>query len=148
MGPSGCAGLFRMSALRDIKMQDSYFDPIYFMYKEDIDLAYRLFLAGWQVQLVWKARAYHDRSSGVKKRGVINFFKSRKEKNKDIKQWSFWGQQILILKYWPWQNFYNKLAIIWRELKMFFFIIIWERYLFTEIKKVLLDFCHAYQQWV
>ena len=56
---SACSCLYRKSALGDI----DYFDEDFFMYKEDIDLGYRLLWAGYKNMYTPKAVAYHDRTA-------------------------------------------------------------------------------------
>ncbi len=50
-GPSGAAGCYRREALESVRYEDEYFDEEFFMFCEDIDLAWRLQLAGWQSYL-------------------------------------------------------------------------------------------------
>ena len=56
-GVSGCLPMYRRAAVGS-----QLFDPTYFLYKEDVDLAYRLNREGWQAALVPEAHAYHRRS--------------------------------------------------------------------------------------
>ena len=53
--PSGCAVLFRREVLETTKG----FDPVYFMYGEDLDLGIRSFLLGWDVLYSPRATIYH-----------------------------------------------------------------------------------------
>ena len=134
-GPSGCAALFRLSALEKIKIKDQYFDERFFMYKEDCDLNYRLFLAGWKTRLAPSALVYHDRTGSSQGRSNLAIALNRRKKNRLVKQWSFLGQQLLFYKYWRQQNFFNKLMIIWWQLKILVFTLLFEPYLLAEIKK-------------
>lgn len=56
-GVSGCVPMYRRSAIGA-----QLFDPTYFFYKEDIDLAYRLKRTGYRVLVVPEAIAYHRRT--------------------------------------------------------------------------------------
>lgn len=129
VGPSGAAGLYRMSALKKVKEGDNYFDEFMFMYKEDCDLAYRLKLAGYRSKCVNNAIIYHDRSASAKGENDVEVALNRKNKNRQVKKWSFLGQQIIFAKYWRLQDLKNKLAIIWYQVKMLIFIILFEQYL-------------------
>jgi len=60
-GISGALVLYRASALRDVMVEGEYFDEDFFAYKEDVDLAWRLQLAGWDAHYVPDAIAYHYR---------------------------------------------------------------------------------------
>ena len=66
-GPSGAAACYRRQALESVRYQDEYFDEDFFMYCEDIDLAWRLNLAGWQSWYQPAALAYHERGSTRKR---------------------------------------------------------------------------------
>jgi GT2 family glycosyltransferase len=52
---SGAAVLIRVSALRQVGL----FDDLYFAYDEDVDLSWRLRLAGYSIWLDSRARIYH-----------------------------------------------------------------------------------------
>lgn len=56
-GVSGCLPMYRRGAVGAV-----LFDPEYFVYKEDVDLAYRLNASGWSAATVFAARAYHHRT--------------------------------------------------------------------------------------
>ena len=62
-GPSGAAACYRRAALEDIRYEEEYFDEDFFIYCEDIDLAWRLNLAGWESRFEPAALAYHERGS-------------------------------------------------------------------------------------
>ena len=66
-GASGAAAIYRLSALYDTAFineggEREYFDELMFMYKEDVDLAYRLQWAGYKCLYTPSAVIYHDRS--------------------------------------------------------------------------------------
>jgi len=66
-GPSGAAGCYRREALEDVAYKKSQiFDEQMFIYCEDIDLSWRLNLAGWRGLYLPEALAYHER--GVTRR--------------------------------------------------------------------------------
>jgi GT2 family glycosyltransferase len=52
---SGAASLFRVSALQEVGL----FDEDFFAYYEDVDLSFRLQLAGWKVAYVPSSMVYH-----------------------------------------------------------------------------------------
>jgi GT2 family glycosyltransferase len=54
-GASGAASLYRVAALQEVGLLDEDF----FAYYEDVDLSFRLQLAGWKVVYVSQARVYH-----------------------------------------------------------------------------------------
>lgn len=138
LGPSGAAGLFRINALEKIveyrggNKSRQYFDERFFMYKEDCDLAYRLFLAGYESALVADALVYHDRTAVSSGRGLVRILQDRRGKSRQIRAWSFKNQHLLFVKHWTEQNIYNKAKIIYRVLTMFIFSLILEQFLLKE----------------
>jgi GT2 family glycosyltransferase len=75
-GLAATAVLYRRSALVEVALRrgnrEEYFDEDFFAYKEDIDLAWRLQLAGYHAALVPAAVAYHVRTvrnTGFLRRG-------------------------------------------------------------------------------
>lgn len=126
LGPSGASAFFRLSALDGIK-----FDEHFFMYKEDCDLAYQLFLAGKQAALVPEAIVYHDRTVAKS---------CRRAKSRQARQWSFYGQHLLLKKYWRYQTLWSKLRIVIREIGILGYVLVFERYLLKELKKLIFNF--------
>ncbi|MFA5155429.1 MAG: glycosyltransferase family 2 protein [Patescibacteria group bacterium] len=138
LGPSGAAGLFRLSALVRVAIGDSrhpqYFDERFFMYKEDCDLAYRLFLFGFASALVPAAVVYHDRTAAASGRGLWHLWRDRGKKSRAVRAWSFHNQHLIFVKYWTQQNTANKIMILFRVLSMFIFSLILERFLLKEYR--------------
>ncbi len=133
LGPSGAAGLFRLSALGVAP----YFDERFFMYKEDCDLAYRLSLAGQVSRLVPTAIIYHDRTATTSGAGLWRDLRSRGQKSRLIRAWSFRNQHFIFVKYWKNQNFVNKLEIVFRALSMLIFSLILEQFLLKQYSYIL-----------
>jgi len=133
IGASGASAIYRLSALEKVKQNGQYFDELMFMYKEDCDLAYRLFLGGFKVKCVGDSIIYHDRSSAGRGEGDLTVALNRKNKSRQARKWSFLNQQIIFIKYWRLQSFMNKITIIWFELKMLVFILLIEPYLLKEL---------------
>ncbi|KKW44511.1 MAG: Glycosyl transferase family protein [Parcubacteria group bacterium GW2011_GWA2_56_7] len=67
-GATGALTVYRAQALVDVRFQDEFFDADFFMYKEDVDLAWRLRKAGWVCLYVPTALAYHHRGLFGKER--------------------------------------------------------------------------------
>lgn len=136
LGPSGAAGLYRLSALEKIKQNGQYFDEIFFMYKEDCDLAYRMKLAGIKSKCVPAAVAFHDRSVSGQGKGIVAVALNRFDKSRQSKKWSFVHQQIIYAKFWRTLGWGNKLALVWNQIKTLVFITFFEQYLYLELSKV------------
>lgn len=62
-GASGAALVVRREALEATKVHGEYLDETFHMYKDDIDLCWRLRLHGWECWYVPTARAHHGRTS-------------------------------------------------------------------------------------
>ena len=121
-GISGAASVFRRSALEDAKVGNEYFDEDFFMYKEDIDLSWRLRLLGWNLWCVPQAKAYHARTSGgTGKSGsyvahFLDFIKNEKKKPAYVRGLSMKNQWLLLIKNLsPGQFFRWFPFILWRE---------------------------------
>ncbi len=61
-GASAAAALYRRSMIEDISESGDFFDPDFFAYREDADLAWRAQLFGWRALYTPAAMAYHVRS--------------------------------------------------------------------------------------
>ena len=137
LGPSGAAALFRMSALNKISIAGEYFDERMFMYKEDCDLAYRLFLAGGKSICVKEAIAWHDRTAADPGRGIFAALEDRKNKSQKVRRWSFANQHLIYAKYFKKQNLFSKIKIIASILSMFIFVLFKERFILPEYRAIL-----------
>lgn len=71
-GVSGCVALFRAEALTDVKISTGFFDDDFFVYREDVDLAWRLRGRGWRARCVPSAVAWHRRRSLPERRGEMS----------------------------------------------------------------------------
>src|ERR1700681_2301343 len=60
-GASAAAALYRREMIADISDGRNFFDPDFFAYREDADVAWRAQLLGWQCLYVPEAVAYHVR---------------------------------------------------------------------------------------
>ena len=76
-----------------------YFDENFFMYKEDVDLAWRLRLYGWKTIYTPRAVAYHGRGSGDSMaKNYLDIIKERRKINKKAKFFSFKHQRLMQIK--------------------------------------------------
>jgi GT2 family glycosyltransferase len=141
LGPGGAAGMYKIKSLEKVAYikengDKEYFDELMFMYKEDCDLAYRLYSAGCSSLYIPQAVVYHDRTASGRGRKNLEVARNRKNKSRQVKKWSFLNQQIIFMKHWRKQDVKNKFYIIWLELKMLIFILIFEPYLFGQLKEL------------
>jgi GT2 family glycosyltransferase len=132
IGPSGACGLFRMAALERIKEDGRYLDERMFMYKEDCDLDYRLYLIHQESACVPEAVVYHDRTAAGVGTSDAAAIIARKNKSQDVRRWSLLNQQLIFKKYWHLQGLVSKLNILVYLAKSFFYTAIIERVLFKD----------------
>lgn len=70
-GASAAAALYRRTMIEDASDKDEFFDPDFFAYREDADVAWRAQLFGWRCLYVPSAVGYHVRSVGPDKRRTV-----------------------------------------------------------------------------
>jgi len=129
-GADGAAPVYRRAALEDVKIENEYFDQDFFAYKEDIDLSWRMRLAGWSIVYQPQAIAYHDRSAGEGvAKNPLQIIEARKKVSEFAKFHSFANQRLMLiknetpllfLKYAP--------LVIAKELAAVSYVLVLERY--------------------
>jgi GT2 family glycosyltransferase len=61
-GATAAAALYRRRMIDDIAINGEFFDPDFFVYREDADVAWRAQLMGWRCIYTPRARGYHVRN--------------------------------------------------------------------------------------
>lgn len=61
-GATAAAAFYRRAMIEDVSMNGEFFDPDFFVYREDADVAWRAQLLGWKCLYTPAARGYHVRS--------------------------------------------------------------------------------------
>lgn len=103
-GADGPAPMYRRSALIAVREPRTgggweVLDEDFFMYKEDVDLAWRLRRAGWQAFYEPRALAWHARSAGVARPdSVAQAIRSNWQIPRWIKSTSWRNQRLMQLK--------------------------------------------------
>ena len=138
-GISGACPLYRRSALEDAaidKNNPEYFDEDFFMYKEDVDLSWRLQLLGHSLLYYPKAIAFHGRGTGViERRTLWQIFRNRKNLSKFQRYYSFRNHNFMLLKNLTWSNYLrNIFTIIPREILKAFYVLIFEPFVLKSFK--------------
>ena len=62
-GATAAAALYRRDMIEDISIQGEFYDPDFFIYREDADVAWRAMLMGWRCLYTPAATAYHVRTA-------------------------------------------------------------------------------------
>lgn len=136
-GVCGAAPLYRRRALEKISVMDEYFDEDFFAYKEDVDLSWRLNLAGFKNMYYPKAIAYHGRALGRSSGGIISFIKNRKKQSEFLRGISFRNQIMMMYK----NDFGFKkkfrIYIIKREGLMWIYRFLFERFSYKYYKEAI-----------
>lgn len=155
-GADGAAPVYRKKALEDVKIfalkgnQDKgeCFDEDFFAYKEDVDLAWRLRLYGWQAVYQPKAVAWHWRGSGesatktpwgiIRERRKINqlakYLAFKNQRLMQIKNESVW----LLFKHLPW--------FLPKEIAAWLYVLFFEKYTWSAIKDLFKQMPRAWQK--
>ncbi len=129
-GLSGALVMYRRSALEavktPIKNKDGhfeYFDEDFFMYKEDIDLAWRLRLNGWENYFLAEAKAYHDRSLSSRKQSYSD------RKSRRMLNFLSYRNHLLMIKKNSFLNLRIKQIFSWLpyEIAKFFYLLLLDR---------------------
>lgn len=132
-GISGVSVMYRTSALEDIyKANNHYFDPSFVIYKEEVDLAYRLQWLGWNSWYVPKALAWHDRTTGEKKKFGMRdmmILNNRKHKSEYNRKQSLKNHLFILYKnFSPNYSWKVKVKTFWDEIRKFFWVLLFERF--------------------
>ena len=129
-GVSGALPLFRRDALQQVLLPDgNVFDETYHSYKEDVDLAWRLRLAGFGSWLVPEAVAYHDRTAvGTHDLGDGAAALNKRQQSAFVQYYSYKNHLATLYKNEQWQNFILDFPwILWYEVKKFGYFLLFNR---------------------
>jgi GT2 family glycosyltransferase len=98
-GASGACAVYRASALQQVRLTNGeWFDEDFFMYQEDVDLAWRLQLQGLPCRLVPSAVAWHYRRSPGHAGGWVTAWRARRSRSPHINYYSSRNHAWLLLK--------------------------------------------------
>ncbi len=129
-GPSGALAIYSRKALEDVKINNEYFDEMYHTYKEDIDIAWRMYRYGWVSLYAPCLYSYHIRNARKNNLGVLNVKKilnQRKNKNKFINMVSYRNHIYNLIKNESCTDFkYDFFHILFFEIKKIIFLLFFE----------------------
>lgn len=136
-GISGACPIYRRKALEDARIDGEILDNNFFMYKEDVDLSWRLTLLGWKCWFDPRIVAYHGRGTGVQQRFTTGQMLSHRDALTPFqKSYSFTNQRLMQVKNELWGNFWHDcLFIIARELATLVYITFKEPYNWKSVIK-------------
>lgn len=129
-GCDGAAPVYRKIALENIKINNEYFDEDFFMYKEDVDLAWRFNLYGWKALFAPQAICWHQRGSGDSAvRTPWGIIQERRKISRLAKFYSFKNQRLMQIKNeLPWLFIRDLIFIIPKEVGAWLYILIFEHF--------------------
>lgn len=136
-GVSGAAPLYRRTALTQVAYRfaerQEFFNESFGSYKEDVELAYRLQLAGWGSGYVPAARGYHHRGL----RGAADSHASTasastvrhwRERSSRLSRLSYRNHLLFLMTCFPFAWFSREgLTTIVFEIGKVIFLVIWDR---------------------
>jgi GT2 family glycosyltransferase len=130
-GVSATAAAYRMSALDEVKFEKAeYFDEDFFTYWEDLDLSWRLRLAGFACAYVPAAIIFHSRFAAQSKSGFRkpwDFVRHTRRLPTRVICWDWRNHLFAIIKNDFGWNLYRDLPwIVTRELLLFCYLVIVE----------------------
>ncbi|MDD4289735.1 MAG: glycosyltransferase family 2 protein [Patescibacteria group bacterium] len=122
-GTSAACPIYSKKVLESIKINNEYFDEDFFNYKEDVDLAFRIRLAGYKCYFLANVIAYHDRS--IKK--GLNAIQNRKNRSSWVNEYSYRNHIYLLIKNEFFANFIKCFfSLFIYEFKKFIYILFFE----------------------
>lgn len=127
-GISGALALYRTQALADVRIRNEFFDETFFLYKEDVDLAWRLRLRQWESFFVPAATAYHHREARQTRSATYRaIVKNRQKKRQFINAYSYKNHLHLLVKNEFVRNIVKNFPFIFLyELRKFLYILFLE----------------------
>lgn len=141
-GVDGALPVYRRAALKDasisIDSRSECLDEDFFAYKEDVDLAWRLRLYGWEAVYDPRIIAWHARTSGDSE--AQNYFAIAKERlkiGKFAKYLSFKNQRLMQIKNEQAPLLFKHI-FYWlpKEIASWIFVILFEHYTWRAIKEL------------
>jgi GT2 family glycosyltransferase len=117
-GASAAAALYRREMIDDIAVDGHFFDPDFFVYREDADVAWRAQLMGWRCLYAPSAVAHHVRTvTPANRRTLPGFINMHSVKNRFLMRVKN-ATPGLYRRYW--------LPMTWRDLVVMGGSIFWE----------------------
>jgi len=138
-GHSGSCVLFRKSALDEAAVRGEYFDQDFFAYKEDVDLAWRLRLYGWESWYIPAAVAFHYRTySKSRNKSLLGSLKKRRSESRFLRQLSLRNHYLMLIKNEHAFNVVTGLPwLMWQTFKMAVFVLFFEPFQFRTVISII-----------
>ncbi len=120
--------LFKFHSRNESKQKFEYFDEDFWMYKEDVDLAWRLRLAGWKAVYAPNCLAYHGRGAGDSAtKNYAAILRERRKISGSAKFYSWKNQRLMQIKNETAGNFFKHFPqFIIKEIFSWAYVLIFE----------------------
>ncbi len=119
---SGAAPLYRRELLNDVEIDGEFFDEDFFIYRGEVDLAWRAQWLGWKCLFTPAAIAYHVRGYAPDK---------RKKMSRLFRQLQLRNRYLMIAKNFALENILRDLHhILWFEFRQWAYVPFFEPHLF------------------
>ena len=125
----GAVPFFRRQALESVKMGSEYLDEDFVWYADEVDLGWRMRLAGWKMWYEPQVLAWHDRSTThTLSKGFKSFIQQRKGIDKNKRMLDLRNQRLAFIKndlmlsallHLPW--------LLKREVMLFVYVVLFEK---------------------
>lgn len=102
MGASGAMAVYRRSACLAVSPDATLYDPDFFMYKEDVDLAIRLRRGGFSCWFEPAAVAFHRRSIKMVKTSLLGRLREERLRHPDLRRMMYLNQWRLYIYHVSW----------------------------------------------
>jgi|GEM_PF-969472 GT2 family glycosyltransferase len=126
-GGTGAATVYRRAALEECKIEQGFFDERMFMYKEDVDLAYRLMKNERFCIFVPDAIGWHARATGT----------SRKRRSMQERIYSAAHESLILNKHRSEWTFRTRILTRIRQIFKWTYLLIFESKVFFGARKLL-----------
>ena len=138
-GVTGACPLYRREALEDVMVCGEYFDEDFFMYKEDVDISWRMRLFGWACFYDPQAIGFHGRGTGaVLRKNLVEVAKKRSDLSKFQRGLSYRNERLMRLKNEFLSMFFgNAHNILLKEFLFLGLMLSSERFLFKSFFEIL-----------
>jgi GT2 family glycosyltransferase len=126
-GVSGTVAIYRRSAV--VEAAGRLFDPSYFAYQEDVDLAWQLQMKGYRSKILLDTTAYHHRSTReTEGKGIFGNIKNKRQQSLVARHNSYKNHLATLYKNEQYYNFILDLPfILWYELVKFCYFLVFDR---------------------
>jgi len=126
-GVSAAVAMYRRSAVQKVLLDGQMFDEMYGSYKEDVDLAYRLVLAGFKAYILSKTACYHARTAIHTTGGIAASVAQKTGQKAYVARLSYRNHLLTLKKNELWENLaFDWPWIVWYELKKLVYFVLFD----------------------